>query len=171
MRSINIFECVGRLVADGRHAESAEAADMINKRALMEGDILNAAELDNVSRVCEDGAAGFLNDAAVSDVNVVSVVNALRNEAAEENENIEEENDEAEIMARSIVHLKDGVFDGGATVCEENKRKAKSNHKNSNNGPNKGNTNARTLDVEHDIFVLLEVDFWKVLRAACVLDL
>ena len=49
VRRIDVFKSVGRLIADGRKAKDAEVAEMVDQGILAEGDILNAAELDNVS--------------------------------------------------------------------------------------------------------------------------
>ena len=74
-------------------------------------------------------------------------------------------------MASGRIHLKNGAIEAGAVLSKEDEDKAKRNNHNRNNRPDKDNTNTRTLDVKHDIFVLLEINFWKVLRAASVLDL
>ena len=90
MRRIDIFERIGRLIANGRKAKDAEVTKMVNERILAEGDILNATELNDVSRVCKDGTTRLLNTAAVSDIDMVCVVNALSDEATESKQNIEQ---------------------------------------------------------------------------------
>ena len=89
MRRIDIFKRVSRFIANSRKAKDAEVTKMVNERILAEGDILNATELNDVSRVCKDGTTRLLNTAAVSDIDMVCVVNTLSNEAAESKQDIE----------------------------------------------------------------------------------
>jgi hypothetical protein len=144
---------------------------MVNQGILAEGDILNAAELDNIGRVCEDGATGFLDTAAISDINVISVVNALSNEASEAEQDVKQEDDETEIVASSSIHLEDGIIDASVTLREVDQDEAHSDNHDGDDGPDKHYANTRTLNMKHNILVLLEVDFWEVLGAASVLDL
>ena len=171
VRRVNVFEGVGRLIADGRKAKDAEVAEMINQGILAEGDILNAAKLDNIGRVCEDGAAGFLNTTAVSDINMVSVINALSDKTAEAEQDVKQEDNETEVVASSSVHLEDSIIDAGVTLREVDQDEAHSDDHNGDDGPDKHYANTRTLNMKHNILVLLEVDFWEVLGAASVLDL
>ena len=171
VRRIDVFKSVGRLIADGRKAKDAEVAEMINQGILAEGDILNAAKLDNIGRVREDGAARFLNTAAVGDINMVSVVNALSDKTAEAEQDVKQEDNETEVVASSSVHLKDSIIDAGVTLREVDQDEAHSDDHNGDDGPDKHYANTRTLNMKHNILVLLEVDFWEVLGAASVLDL
>ncbi len=118
VRRVNVFEGVGRLITDGRKAKDTEVAEVVNQGILAERDILNTTKLDNIGRVCKDGAAGFLDTAAVGDINVVSVVNALSNEATEAEQDVKQEDDETEIVASCRIHLEDGIIDAGVTLRE-----------------------------------------------------
>ena len=59
-------------------------AEMVNQGILAERNVLNAAELNDFGRVRKDRTTGLLDNAAVSDINMVCVVNILRNKTAEE---------------------------------------------------------------------------------------
>ena len=47
--SVNMREGIGSFRADGRHAESTDAKEMLENTSLFEADILNSYEVDYVS--------------------------------------------------------------------------------------------------------------------------
>lgn len=65
---------------------------------MAEGDILDALELDDAGGVDKEAGAGFLDDAAVGDVEVVGFVDEGTNGAGDDEEGIEGEDDDVEVV-------------------------------------------------------------------------
>ena len=110
VRSVNIGQSVGSLVADGGEAEGANLEKMVEDAVLAERDVLDEAVLDNISRVYKGGRADALDDAAVSDIHAVRAVDGLRNKAGDEDNDVKREDDEAEIMESVVVDIENSVI-------------------------------------------------------------
>ena len=143
--------------------------EVINERSLTERDVLNTTKLDNVGRVRKEGVAGFLDQTVVGDVNLVGIIDALADHAAEEEDNVKREDAEAKIMQRGLVHRED-IVNGVIVAGKKNQSNAEGEDHKSNDRPNKDHTNTGAADMEHDMLVLLEINFWEVLGAARMLD-
>lgn len=88
VRGVEEWEGVGGFVADGSHTESTNLENMIPHAGLAIRNILDLGEFNDVGGVTKERGADGLDGAAISDVEMIGVIDDVTGATAEEKEEI-----------------------------------------------------------------------------------
>lgn len=167
---VGIFKGIGSFIADGGHAESTDAENIVDETALRKADIFDGDELDDVGGLSEKRGAGVMNQTFISDVEQVIIVDASTDDA--KNTEDAKENNNRKHQERTGVGggAKNGVGDTERAGSSKNSEGEQEHRAENRGAPDKKNADFGTVNGELDVFVVFKFEPGKVLFATSVAE-